>query len=68
MNEEVISYGAGGVPYVGSTSTVIPTPTTEKEEEVITEEELAVTVSVTEKETPGDIPREKKGRKKNEKF
>ena len=67
MSEE-IKYGAGGVPYVGSSATVTPTPTTEKEEEVITEEEPAVTVSVTEKETPGDIPRGKKGRTKNEKF
>ena len=62
MSEE-IKYGAGGVPYVGSSATVTPTPTTEKEEEVITEEEPAVTVSVTEKEAPGDIPRGKKGRK-----
>ena len=67
MSEE-IKYGAGGVPYVGSSATVTPTPTTEKEEEVITEEEPAVTVSVTEKEAPGDIPRGNKGRNKNEKF
>ena len=67
MSEE-IKYGAGGVPYVGSSVTVTPTPTTEKEEEVIIEEEPAVSVSVTEKEAPGDIPRGKKGSTKNEKF
>ena len=66
MSEEVISYGAGGVPYVGGGTTVAPSE--EKEEEIITEEEAAVTISVTEKETPGDIPRGKKGRKKDEKF
>jgi len=66
MSEE-IKYGAGGVPYVGSSATVTLTPTTEKEE-VIIEEEPAVMVSISEKETPGDIPRGKKGRKKNEKF
>ena len=66
--EEVISYGAGGVPYVGIKTTVTPAPISEKEEEVKTEEEPAVTISVTEKETPGDIPRGKKGRKQNEKF
>ena len=65
MSEEVISYGAGGVPYVGGGTTVAPSE--EKEEEIITEEP-AVTISVTEKETPGDIPRGKKGRKQNEKF
>ena len=68
MNEEVISYGAGGVPYVGSRSTVAPPVEKEKEEEIITEEEPAVSISVTEKETPGDIPRGKKGRKQNEEF
>ena len=62
MSEE-IKYGAGGVPYVGSGATVTPTPSTKKEEEVIIEEEPAVSVSVTEKEAPGDIPRGKKGRK-----
>ena len=68
MSEEVISYGAGGVPYVGSISTVAPPVEKEKEEEIITEEEPAVSVSVTEKEAPGDIPRGKKGSTKNEKF
>ena len=70
MSEEVISYGAGGVPYVGSRSTVAPPveKEKEKEEEIITEEEPAVSISVTEKETPGDIPRGKKGRKQNEEF
>ena len=67
MSEE-IKYGAGGVPYVGSGATVTPTPSEEKEEEVIIEEEPAVSVSVTEKEAPGDIPRGKKGSIKNEKF
>ena len=62
MSEE-IKYGAGGVPYVGSSATVTPTPTTEKEEEVITEEEPAVKVSVIEKETPGEISTGKRGRK-----
>ena len=68
MSEEVIRYGAGGVPYVGGGTTVAPSEEKEKEEEIITEEEPAVSISVTEKETPGDIPRGKKGRKQNEEF
>ena len=64
MAEETIRYGAGGVPYVGDNATTkAPEPTTE---EVVEEavEESAVSVTVTEKETPGDIPTGKKGSKK----
>ena len=63
MAEEIIRYGAGGVPYVGAHATTkAPEPTTE---EVVQEaaEEPAVSVTVTEKETPGDIPTGKRGRK-----
>jgi len=63
MAEEIIRYGAGGVPYKGSQATTqAPEPTTE---EVVEEaaEEPAVSVTVTEKETPGDIPTGNKGSK-----
>ena len=63
-DEEVIRYGAGGVPYVGvHAPTEAPELTTE--EVAPTEEEVkpAVSVTVTEKETPGNIPTGKKGRK-----
>ena len=63
MAKEIIKYGAGGVPYVGKHSpTEAPEATTE--EVVSTEEEVEPTVSVTvtEKETPGNIPTGKKGR------
>ena len=63
MAEEIIKYGAGGVPYVGSIGTTTPLKTEKSEEEVITEEEPAVKVSVIEKETPGEISTGKRGRK-----
>ena len=63
MSEEVIRYGAGGVPYVGSKVTATEVPAATQEEEVELEEEPTVTVTVTEKETPGDISVPKKGRK-----
>jgi len=53
MAEEIIRFGAGGVPYKPATLPETP------EEEVV--EAPAVTVTVTEKEGLGDIP---KGRKK----
>ena len=61
MAEEIIRYGAGGVPYVGRHTTEASVPQTE--EVAPTEEEVAVTVTVTEKETPGDIPTGKIGSK-----
>ena len=57
MSEEEIRYGAGGVPYVGSTGTTTPL------EAEKSEEEPAVKVSVIEKETPGEISTGKRGRK-----
>jgi len=56
MAEEIIRFGAGGVPYK-------PTTPLAPEPEVEVEEAPAVTVEVIEKETLGDIP---KGKKKNE--
>ena len=56
MAEEIIRFGAGGVPYKPTTP---PVP----EPEVKVVEEPAVTVKVIEKEALGDIP---KGKKKNE--
>jgi len=53
MAEEIIRYGAGGVPYKPVTP---PAP----EPVVEVEEEPAVTVEVIEKEALGDIPKEKK--------
>ena len=62
--EELIRYGAGGVPYVGvHTTTKAPEPTTEEVAPAAEEEEQAVSVTVTEKETTGDIPTGKRGRK-----
>ena len=52
MAEEVIRFGAGGVPYK---TTVDPTPEPEVVEVV---EEPTVTVEVIEKEALGDIPKE----------
>ena len=65
MIEEIIRYGAGGVPYVGvHASTEAPEPTTEEVAPTAEEEvEPAVSVTVTEKETVGDIPTGKRGRK-----
>ena len=64
MAEEIIKYGAGGVPYVGKHSTTeAPEPTTEEVAPTEEEVEPTVSVTVTEKETPGDIPTGKKGRK-----
>ena len=54
MAEEIVRFGAGGVPYKPTTP-----PAVEPVEEVV--EAPAVTVTVTEKEGLGDIP---KGRKK----
>ena len=56
MAEEIIRFGAGGVPYKSS---IVPTP---EPEAVEVEEEPKVTVEVIEKETLGDIPRGKKGK------
>ena len=56
MTEEIIRFGAGGVPYKPTTP-----PAPEPEVEVV--EEPAVTVKVIEKEALGDIP---KGRKKKD--
>ena len=53
MAEEIIRFGAGGVPYKPTTP-----PAVEPVEEV--EEAPAVTVKVIEKEALGDIPKEKK--------
>ena len=53
MAEEIVRFGAGGVPYKPTTP-----PAVEPVEEV--EEVPAVTVKVTEKEALGDIPKEKK--------
>ena len=51
MAEEVIRYGAGGVPYVGGQTTKAPESKTEKVvEEVV--EEPQVTVTVTEDDRP----------------
>lgn len=64
MSEEVIRYGAGGVPYVGKQQAEPATPVPEAtQEKVKPEEEPTVTVTVTETETPGDISVPKKGRK-----
>ena len=54
MAEEIIRYGAGGVPYK-PTTTPVPEPEVELELE-----EPAITVEVTEKEALGDIPKGKK--------
>ena len=54
MAEEVIRYGAGGVPY----KTIVDL--TPEPEVVEVEEEPTVTVEVIEKEALGDIPKEKK--------
>ena len=53
MAEEIVRFGAGGVPYKPTTP-----PAVEPVEEV--EEVPAVTVKVTEKEALGDIPKVKK--------
>ena len=51
MAEEVIRYGAGGVPYVGGQTTKAPESKTEEVvEEVV--EEPQVTVTVTEDDRP----------------
>ena len=51
MAEEVIRYGAGGVPYVGGQTTKAPVSKTEEVvEEVV--EEPQVTVTVTEDDRP----------------
>ena len=77
MAEEIIRYGAGGVPYKGSqVTTQAPEPYVEHTHDDGTthshvggdvdhthEEAPAVSVTVTEKETPGDIPTGKKGSK-----
>ena len=64
MAEEIIKYGAGGVPYVGKHSpTEAPEATTEEVASTEEEVEPTVSVTVTENETPGDIPTGKKGRK-----
>ena len=55
MNDEVIRFGAGGVPYKHTTP-----PAPEPEVEVEVEETPTVTVEVTESEALGDIPKEKK--------
>ena len=55
MAEEIIKFGAGGVPYKPTT----PSPILEPE----VEETPEVTVEVVEKEALGDIPRGK-GKKK----
>ena len=52
MAEEIIRFGAGGVPYKPITPPEVP------EVEVV--EAPVVTVAVTEKEGLGDIPRRKK--------
>ena len=52
MAEEIIKFGAGGVPYKPTTP---PAP----EPEVVEVEEPAVTVEVIEKEALGDIPKRK---------
>ena len=52
MAEEIVRFGAGGVPYKPATP-----PASEPEVEVV--EEPAVSVKVTEKEALGDIPKEK---------
>ena len=56
MAEEIIRFGAGGVPYKPTTPPPIPEPEVE--------ETPAVVVEVVEKEALGDIPRGRK--KKNE--
>ena len=53
MADEVIRFGAGGVPYKPTT---LPAP----EPEVEVEETPTVTVEVTESEALGDIPKGKK--------
>ena len=53
MAEEIVRFGAGGVPYKPTTP-----PAPEPEVEVV--EEPAVSVKVTEKEALGDIPKVKK--------
>ena len=53
MAEEIVRFGAGGVPYKPTTP-----PAVKPVEEV--EEAPAVTVKVIEKEALGDIPKEKK--------
>ena len=55
MAEEIIRFGAGGVPYKPTTPPPIPEPEMEETPEV--------TVEVVEKEALGDIPRGK-GKKK----
>ena len=51
MAEEVVRYGAGGVPYVGGQTTKVPESKTEEVvEEVV--EEPQVTVTVTEDDRP----------------
>lgn len=62
MSEE-IRYGAGGVPYVGATATLDTAPSNVEEIVELELEEPAVKVTVTEKETPGEITTAKKGRK-----
>ena len=57
MAEEIIKYGAGGVPYKPTTPPEVP------EVEVV--EAPAVTVAVTEKEDLGDIPIGKKKKYEN---
>ena len=64
MSEEVIRYGAGGVPYVGSKVTATTEVPAATQEEVKSEEEPTVTVTVTETETPGEISVSQKGRKR----
>ena len=54
MAEEIIRFGAGGVPYKPTT------PLASEPEKVEVEEVPAVTVKVIEKEALGDIPKEKK--------
>ena len=52
MAEEIIRFGAGGVPYKPTTPPPIPEPEVE--------ETPAVVVEVVEKEALGDIPKMKK--------
>jgi hypothetical protein len=51
MAEEVIRYGAGGVPYVGGQTTKVPESKTEEVVEKVVEEPQ-VTVTVTEDDRP----------------
>ena len=56
MAEEIIRFGAGGVPYK-------PITPAEPEPVVVEEEAPSVTVEVIEKEDLGDIPRQGKNKK-----